>query len=312
MIIISKACLLHFFVKNTFIGDIMSTISYSGFTIRYARLCSWIEKKEEDSGTLIARIISQLDRLKPEIEKKLNISFSSCSSIQLTNGKLGQYIEYPTFIFKLLGVELIAMLRINPCLSFIQNDKQGKNSKIWVVLKNNKEEKLNGSQINSILDESKSICLEATKILGEHYISCIKDTPEKISDYWTSIESVAIDTKNISPEEYNQLFEPRNKEEFIFNYANSPFFRNSLLDLANWISTKDIKDPLQYIIKNKGEGQIWKILSEQDAQVFYSEENRDDYFRVVGVGVNSNKLVSDNKSVDLALMPKLSTLISTL
>ena len=289
-------------------------VMYSGFTVRYATLYDWIKNADQKHRVEFSqKICAHLNESKNELQKHFNIVFKQ-GIVTLKDGKFGSYIEYPEFTKQFKnGTSATITIRINPCYADQYDDNREHYSKVWSIIKSMPPLSIDGDNVDSLLTESKEFCKELNNAVGELYISIFSKDSKKISDYFTSIESVAIDLKETDITEYSSLFCNTNKEEFLRKYKTSYASQKSFSDLTKWVAEQKIDNPLDFIAESVKDDISWRVLKEDQVNVFYGQQNKDECFRIVGLGIDEqNDPEQACANIDRIFLTKVATLISAL
>lgn len=301
------------------IKDKLSSIkvNYIGFKIRFAKLYACIVPECEEKNGCYSKIFEMLSKKYSSIEALVDGKFMA-GKIELKDGKYGNFIELPKLLFVLPkgGIEVKCNIRINSCNQKDESDGYKHQSKIWVNITNKKEFELNGSTVHNLLKETRRFCDDLAKEVGSYYSQAIseiinKSTPNTDESYWASLESVLMSSDEANQTGVESLFIVGDKKKFLKLFQKSPTAQRAMADVAEWAYEKEVKNPLEFIKKNKNDDVNWKVGISPDARIFYVKRNTDEFFHVVGVG--KNLLASNDVAfVDNILLPNVAGLVAAL
>ena len=287
-------------------------IHYSGFKIRFAKLYDWIDNIEPSQNEVEyveGEVCPFFTKNLSNIAKELGIEFEKDLPTSYVDGQYGNYIGFPPFHHK-NGCEVIGRIRINPCMASFNNGGSRHYSKIWCIAESKGKISADGKDVSQLLKSTRDFCDKVSRTVGEYYLSFFSKALD-VEEYWTSIESVVISDSDSRKKGIESLFIVDDKKRFLELYNKSSAPKRSLSDIAEWLYSKEIEDPLTFIT---GQGDMdveWRVIQDPDVDVLYAQKNTDDYLHLIGVGISKTKK-EDILEIDKAFLPQVATLITVL
>ena len=284
---------------------------YSGFKLRFCKLSDWLDVRRENTDDRLIKIREALSEKIDELTSVANSEFTDHPKVTPKEGKYGPYLDYTTLKIKSpkISIELQCNIRINPCIKPLQQNHK-RHSKIWVNINNRGKCELNSEEVRHVLREGRKICESISKIVAHHYMEACDHTA-KVESYWISIETVEIAPKEREEKGIDSLFCIGNTKEFIKLFKQSPTAQRGMADVVGLLYGTQVDDPITFIRRKKNDDIEWNVVESDNANVFYGQNNTEEYFHIAGIGIPKGS-DSDIQAIDHVFLPTVATLVDIL
>lgn len=289
-------------------------MKYSGFKVRFAMLYKGINGTDnEDVEEIINEIITVLSEMPAYLTEHFGLEFHS-GKVHLVSGKYGKYIALPQFNLSFLGKYLISGdIRLNPCKIYKDSSPGKHYSKVWCIFAYDGKP-ISGKNVGKLLQEAHDLAQQIIQSVGSEYIKIVNPSPE-IKDYWISIDSVSIDKANSDYKSISPLFNSEDKDELLESIGNNEDLRTALNDYLSWIdkSTRYSRNTfLNNIRKIQSKRKLkYRVANNDTADVFYSINNTDTNYAILGLGLGKTE-GTDINHIDSLFHHKISNIINSL
>ena len=296
--------------------------TYAGFKVRFAKLASWLDIDPENKQVCIKKICQYLTTKMADIEDISNGKFSD-GKIDLKEGLYGGVIELPSLNLQLDDnkIDVNILLRINPCFLFDHDETTQHYSKVWVNIQNSYEQNFNNKDIQNILKKCRKIGKDLAQKLGQYYVESCEVSANKdgctyqgeMQDYWISIESATLKRDKEKNEALSPLFYTGDEDTFKKQIKEATLAKRALADVVEWFYDAEVIEPISYLKKNKKKIK-WKVSATDEAKIFYGQNNTDNFFHLIGLGIAEGEDTTGSQylAADSMLLPTVAIVVAAL